>query len=153
MGLSGYFKQEFLEFSIRHLRLRLVAVGFCHQAEMRHAHAVLRFRGLRGCGEKGDEILIFRFRLGQSGNSALVVVGIRNRQLGFGKILAIRVGVDEGLQGQPSYFVSRVGNFVGRFLVKNFVRLLAGGKYQARVGVVHPINRRATGKECNGKPQ
>ncbi len=110
-------------------------------------------RSLRRGGEKGDEILVFRFRLGESGNSAFVVVGIRNRQLGFGKILAIRVGVDEGLQGQPSYFVSAVGNFVSRFLVQNFVRLLAGGKYQSRVGVMHAINRRAARKECDGEPQ
>jgi len=120
---------------------------------MRHPHTVLRLRGLRCGGEKGDEIFVFRFRLGESGNSPFVIVGIRNCQFGFGKILAIRVGVDEGLQGQSSYFVPAVGNLMSRFLIKNLVRLLAGGKYQSRVGVMQAISRRAARKKCDGEPQ
>jgi hypothetical protein len=46
-----------------------------------------------------------------------------------------------------------MGNLVGRFLKQNFVRLLAGSKYQAGVRVMHLINRRTTGQECDGEPQ
>jgi hypothetical protein len=42
---------------------------------------------------------------------------------------------------------------MGRFLVKNLVRLFAGAKYQSRVGVVQAINRRAAGKEGDAEPQ
>ena len=75
-------------------------------------------------GEKGDEVLVFSLGLGQAGNAALLVVGIRDRQLGLGKEFAVRVGVDERLERQPAHLKASTVDFRRSLLIKDFVGLI-----------------------------
>ena len=115
--------QECLERVLGFLSLRPVAVGLFHLPEMRHGYLQLRVRCFRKHRKKHAEILIRLNGLGSVGRPALFVIGIRNRQLCFGQILAVRIRIDQRLQIQPAYLVPAVLDVVHRLVVQNLVWL------------------------------
>ena len=129
------FQKKFLELHFGQPGFCTVAVGLAHQAKVRHAHAELRLGRLRGGGEESDEVLIFRFRLGQPRNAPFVVIGVGDGQFRFGQKLAVRVSVQEGLQGQAAHVVSPALDLIDGPLVENLVRLVACGDGAGQVGV------------------
>jgi len=57
------------------------------------------------------------------GGPALLEIGIRNRQLGLGEVLAVRVSVDQGLQTQTPHLVTTMLDVIDGLVVELFVRL------------------------------
>ena len=95
------FLQERLERALGLERFLAVAVGLFHLRNAPWPLAFARRRLHRGTG-KSDEVLVFGDGLRQAGGSAFLVIGIRDFQLGFGQIFAVRIRVDQGLQCQPA---------------------------------------------------
>src|ERR1700683_1328759 len=89
--------QENLKFLFGGLSLAAVAIRFFHSLVMRHANLHLGVGSFIEEREKSDEILVFVDGLGHARRAALFVIGIRDGQFRFRKILAIRVSVDQRL--------------------------------------------------------
>ena len=104
-GILRILFQKCLERVLGLARLRAVAVRLFHLAIMRHRHLQLSVSGFRQHGEEDSEIHVRLNRLGGVCGPAFLVIRIRNRQLCFGQVLAVRVGIDQRLQVQPAHFM------------------------------------------------
>ncbi len=100
----------------------MIAVRFFHLAVVRHGDLHLRVGGFIEEREEGDEVLVFDDGLLQARSAAFLVIGVADRQLGFGQIFAVRIGVDQGLQGQASGGVAAFLQVRHGLGVENFVR-------------------------------
>ena len=87
------FQQKLLKLRFGQLGLCQVAIGLSHQPEMRHPGAELRHRGFRRRREEGDEIFVLGLRLREPRDASLVVIRVRDGQLGFGKVFAVGISV------------------------------------------------------------
>ena len=96
----GIFLQESLEFGFGLHGFGMVAVRLFHLAVMRHADLHLRVRGFVQEREESPEVGIFHDGLFQARRAAFLVIGIGDGKLCLGQVFAVRVGVDQGLQGQ-----------------------------------------------------
>ena len=95
--ISRILLQEGLEGVLGLERLRPVAVRLFHLTEMRHGHLQLRVRGFRQHREEHGEVCVRLNGLRGVRGSALFVKRIRNRQLCFGQVFAVRIGIDQRL--------------------------------------------------------
>ena len=102
----------------------VVAVGFFHLLEMNSANFFLRLRRFFHRWIEQDEILVFRFSLGQPVGAALAEPAVGDRQFGLGKKFAGVVGIDEGLQRQSSHFKATALDIANCLVVEHLVGLL-----------------------------
>ena len=84
----------------------------------------LRFGRFRHVGKEDLEIAVFLLGLRQGSRAALGVPGIADRQLGAGNVFRIRIGVDQGLQGQARHVEAVVPHGVHGLVEQDLVRLL-----------------------------
>ena len=119
----GILLQESLEFVLRPLGLRTVSVRFGHLAVISHSHLHLGVRGLWIERKEDDEIFVAGDGLGEIGATAFLVVGVCDGELRFGQVIAVGVGINQGLKGKPAYLLTAVLNIVQSPLVQNLVRL------------------------------
>src|SRR6185437_2322784 len=122
-GTLGIFRQERTKFLIRGFRLAIVAICFLHHAVMCHSNLHLRVLRFIEKREENDEVLIFLDSLGKIRGAALLVERIGYTKLGLGQVLAVGVGIDQGLKIQASFDVLLVLDILHRAHIQHFVRL------------------------------
>ena len=83
-----------------------------------------------------------------SRHPALFEIRIADGQFGFREILAVRVGVDDGLQSKTADRVAAVLHVVHGLVVKNFVRL-DGGAGRGRGMFFAKAARQQRRSECH----
>ena len=114
----------------------MVAVGLLHLlvVDVRNLH--LRFGGLRGIGEEGDEVLVLSLGLRVGRLAALFEPTVAHGQLGAHPILRLGIGVEHGLQVEAGYviaaFLQGHHGLVKEFLVRLF-GVHAGQRVRAQV--------------------
>ncbi len=101
-----------------------IAVGFLHLLVVNLAYLLLGFHGLFHAREEGDEVLILGFGLGEGVGAALPVPTVGDGQLGFGDVLGVGIGVDEGLEGQPGDLEAAALDVADGPVEQDLVRLL-----------------------------
>ena len=114
--------------------MSIIAVGLGHLVVIGHRHLHLGISGLRQEREEHDEVLVPCNGLGDISRAAFLEVGIRNRQLGFSQIFAVRVGINQGLQPQPPGLMLAMFNIVHGLVVQLLVRFDGIGRVR---GLVH----------------
>ena len=87
-------------------------------------------------GKKVIEILVFDFGLRQRGDAAFGVPGIGHRQFGAGDEFRIRIGVDQGLQGDPRHVEAVVLHGVHGAVEQDLVGLLGADVRQRIVDLL-----------------
>ena len=98
--ILGILLQKSLKFFLGHLGLGAVAVRLRDLLVVRIGYLQLRVGRFRQEREENPKVLISLDRLSQPGRSALFIIGVRNRQLRLGQILAVRIRVDQRLHAQ-----------------------------------------------------
>ena len=115
------FLKEGLEFILGRASFAAVAVRLFQLFVVRHGHLQLRGRGLRQERKENNKIFVARDGLRQVGFTALFVVRIRDGQFGIGQELAVRVGVNQGLEGKPANLLPAVLDIAQRAVVEFLV--------------------------------
>ena len=90
---------------------------------MRHRHLQLRVGRFGQHGEENAEILVRLDSLRQIRRPTLFEKRVGDRQLGLGKILAVRIGVDESLQVQSADLMPPVLDIIHCLVIQNLVGL------------------------------
>ena len=80
-----------------------IPVGIPHHLHVQAGDLQLRVRGPGVRRKEYDEVLILILRLQKVLRTAFFVKGIANSEIGFGGQFAVGVGIDQGLERQPSF--------------------------------------------------
>ena len=75
-----------------------IAVRLFHLLEVDVADLHLGLGGLRSVGEEGDEVLVFRFGLGEGGGATFLEPGVADGELGAHAVLGVPIGIEQGLE-------------------------------------------------------
>ena len=102
LGILGPLLDQLTVFVLRTHGVRIVAVRFLHLLVVHVGDFELRLSSLGELRKESDEVLVFDFSLLVGRGCTLGVPGIAHCELRAGDKFGIRIGIDEGLQGNAS---------------------------------------------------
>ena len=120
--ILGIFLEESLKFLLGGLGFAAIAIRLGHFLVVCVRYLELRVGRFRQEWEENTKVLVRLDRLRQARRTALSVVGIRNRQLRFSEIFAVRIGVDQRLEAQAPDFLAPVLDVIDSPVVQNLIR-------------------------------